>query len=222
MFRSCAFVRATWPKVCRRMPLGLIALLGPSIAAEAPIGPLLVPVLEARFARPNPETFTRIDGIIALGGSPERMIEAVRLAKLYPESKLVISGRGEEKWHVYARANGIPSIRLVIECQSRTTYENAMFSSAAVQPKTGEKWLLVTSASHMPRAVGSFRKAGFSVLAWPVMNAPDKQRFAFAIARHEWLGLFAYRILGRTDDLLPGLAQNPENGTQLAEARDPA
>ncbi|WP_164125846.1 YdcF family protein, partial [Stenotrophomonas maltophilia] len=44
----------------------------------------------------------------------------------------------------------------------------ALFSARIVQPKPGERWILVTSAAHMPRSVGCFREAGFEVIAHPV------------------------------------------------------
>ena len=55
-----------------------------------------------------------------------------------------------------------------MERRSRNTQENAEFSKALVKPKQGERWLLVTSAFHMPRSVGLFRKAGFAVEPYPV------------------------------------------------------
>ena len=63
---------------------------------------------------------------------------------------------------------GVASSRLLMERQSRNTQENAEFSKAMVAPKPGERWLLVTSAFHMPRSVGLFRKAGFAVEPYPV------------------------------------------------------
>jgi uncharacterized SAM-binding protein YcdF (DUF218 family) len=63
---------------------------------------------------------------------------------------------------------------------------------------------LVTGASHMPRAIGSFRKAGFVVEPWPVYDLTVSGRPTMDVARHEWLGLFAYWAVGRTSALLPG------------------
>jgi uncharacterized SAM-binding protein YcdF (DUF218 family) len=77
-------------------------------------------------------------------------------------------------------------------------------------------WLLVTSASHMPRAVGLFRKAGWPVVPWPVAyktgHSPKVQltrefgdKFMhFDWAAHEWVGLVSYWLMGRTDALFPG------------------
>jgi DUF218 domain len=43
-------------------------------------------------------------------------------------------------------------------------------TKAIVEPKRGDRWLLVTSAYHMPRAIGVFRKAGFPVEPYPVSS----------------------------------------------------
>jgi uncharacterized SAM-binding protein YcdF (DUF218 family) len=88
-----------------------------------------------------------------------------------------------------------------------------------VAPKPGERWLLVTSAFHMPRSVGLFRKAQFPVEAYPVdWRAPTRDDLlVFSplaldglwrtdIAVREWLGLLAYRATGKIDELLPGPA----------------
>ena len=77
--------------------------------------------------------------------------------------------------------------------------------------------LLVTSAFHMPRAVGLFRKAGIDVLPWPTdYRTSGTARLAFdftqpsanaqiaTTAMREWIGLFAYYLTGRTHRLLPG------------------
>lgn len=105
-----------------------------------------------------------------------------------------------------------------MERRSRNTYENAVFTKALVAPKPGERWLLVTSAYHMPRSVGLFRRAGFLVEPYPVDWRIGERVFAFEnvsadglfrtdIAVREWLGLLAYRLSGRTGELLPGPAR---------------
>ncbi len=65
-------------------------------------------------------------------------------------------------------ALGVPRERLTLESRSRDTYENAVFTKRLINPAPGERWLLVTSGWHMPRAIGCFRKAGFPVEAWTV------------------------------------------------------
>ena len=116
---------------------------------------------------------------------------------------------------------GVPAGRLVTEDRSRDTDENAKLSKAIADPKPGERWLLVTSAFHMPRSIGLFRKVGFAVqpypVDWRVGGRADLLSFtSFAgdgLARtdtglREWLGLIAYRLTGRTSELLPGPAKD--------------
>jgi len=104
-----------------------------------------------------------------------------------------------------------------MERGSRNTQENAEFSKALAAPKNGERWLLVTSAYHMPRSVGVFRKAGFDVEAYPVDwrlgERADLLRFSTLaldglervdVATREWMGLVAYWATGKIDRLLPG------------------
>ena len=63
---------------------------------------------------------------------------------------------------------GVDPARIIVEDQSRNTEENARFTAAIVHPEPKQRWLLVTSAFHMPRAIGVFEKAGFDVVADPV------------------------------------------------------
>ena len=106
---------------------------------------------------------------------------------------------------------GIAKERITLEDQSRDTLENARFTKALVQPKSGERWLLVTSAHHMPRSVGLFRSEGFAVEAFPVdyrtRGAIDMLRPFSTLgdglrrtdtAMREWVGLFIYWASGRT------------------------
>ena len=67
----------------------------------------------------------------------------------------------------------------------------------------------------MPRAVGSFRKAGWKIIPYPVdFRTSGKETFEitfkfngiskFSHALHEYIGLFAYWLSDRTDKLYPG------------------
>ncbi len=112
---------------------------------------------------------------------------------------------------------GVPRARLIVEDRSRSTAENAAFTKDRLEPKAGQRWVLVTSAMHMPRAVGAFRHVGFPVEAYPVdyttTGPADAGHLSNSIeggvirtdaAVHEWIGLIAYRLLGRTNALFPG------------------
>jgi uncharacterized SAM-binding protein YcdF (DUF218 family) len=163
--------------------------------------------------------------------APDRIIAAAALALRYPKARIVFSGGSANLISNDAReadfagavfeSLGIAKSRLIMERRSRNTQENAEFSRALVAPKDGERWLLVTSAFHMPRSVGLFRKAGFAVEPYPVdwwVGGRD-DLLAFSkiaieglartdMAVREWIGLAAYRATGKIDALLPGPGQN--------------
>jgi uncharacterized SAM-binding protein YcdF (DUF218 family) len=168
-------------------------------------------------------------GIPSMNDAAERMTTGVALALRYPTARLVFTGGrgslmpGELTEADAARALfvslGVAPARLVMESASRTTYDNAVMTKALVQPQPGQTWILVTSAAHIPRSVGLFRAAGWPVLPWPVgyksahgltswlPYSLGKHLLQLDEAMHEWIGLVAYRIMGRTDTLFPG----PEN-----------
>ena len=216
--------------------LVLIALFGFS-----PLGGVLSHMLESRFP-PWDASRGAPDGIVVLGGgiasnlSHEydepmltgdggRITAIAKLARAYPNARIVYSngdasllGTGKtDSEYLYRLLDsfGIARERVTLEPRSRNTFENAVFSKEVAKPKPGERWLLVTSAQHMPRAVGCFRQAGFPVEAYP---AAWKTRAHFNVtpvgvlsaglnsldlATHEWIGLIAYWLTGKTGTLLP-------------------
>jgi uncharacterized SAM-binding protein YcdF (DUF218 family) len=155
------------------------------------------------------------------------LVAFASFAHLYPEAQLVFAGglpatgHGEmtevEATRTILQPLGVPPSRVRYEEQSRTTRENAVNALAMAHPKAGETWILITSASHMPRAVGAFRGAGWlSVTPWPVAYRTKKagwpapfqpvgHRLAdLDLAAHEWAGLVGYWVRGYTEHLLPG------------------
>lgn len=114
---------------------------------------------------------------------------------------------------------GMPLERMVFENSSRNTFENAILTKEMLKPKPGEKWLLLTSAWHMPRSIGVFRQAGFDVVPYsteyrtfgdyrdyvPSGEALNSLELV-QIAVHEWLGLSVYGATNKTSALFP----NPE------------
>lgn len=220
---------------------GLALLL---VGGLLPVGNYLVLPLEERFAgAPLPPPNEPVAGIVILGGfedgwvsggraglavneAAERLTEGVRLARRWPDAKVVFTGgvggliaRGSDAAGPvgdYLRDVGIAQERVVLEPEARNTFENAVFTLRLVEPKAGERWLLVTSAFHMPRSVGVFRKAGFDVTAVPVDyrtrdrrdlirvfdSVPDGLK-RFDLGVREWIGLVAYWLAGRTDRLFP-------------------
>jgi uncharacterized SAM-binding protein YcdF (DUF218 family) len=159
----------------------------------------LIEPLESRYQRPSAISEEDFTGIITLGGTnyPDRFAEAGRLARLYPKLKVLISDQTDVAGALAKLGGGIEPSRLIVETKSENTYQNSIFCALLVHPKPRERWLLVTSALHMPRAASSFRKAGFEVVAWPVYDEVS-QASMVSPALHEWLGLVVYRLLGRT------------------------
>jgi uncharacterized SAM-binding protein YcdF (DUF218 family) len=219
----------------RRLSVAMLALI--AAVAIVPVGGLALAQLEATFPPLSPPA--QLDGIIVIGGAINaaafyahpasgfnpafgRLYEAARLAKLYPQARLLDVGgptppppgraEADEAADVLV-ALGVPRERIEIERHSRNTYENAMDAAALAPLKPGDVYALVTSAFHMPRAVGCFRAAGFSVVADPVdyhWLGENELGFdvtggleALDLAVHEYFGLASYFALGRTNALWP-------------------
>jgi len=207
-----------------------------------PVGEWLLLPLENRFQPPTtlPD---RIDGIIVLGGgvdeslseargqiqlteAGERMVIGALLARRFPAARVVLAGGNSrlfgggpaesEAMRSYFIEEGVDPQRITIETRSRTTWENVRFAQELAKPQPRETWILVTSAAHMPRAIGVFRRLGWPVLAYPVnyrtagevgiLQEPSLLRGLALVTTglHEWVGLLLYRVAGRTDVLLPG------------------
>jgi uncharacterized SAM-binding protein YcdF (DUF218 family) len=208
--------------------------------AILPIGNLLLVPLESRF-KSNPE-LSNIAGVIILGGAEnevvsrvwdvptvseagDRFLAGIKLANEFPEAKIlftggsgkIISGGADNAGvarQIFANS-GIAESRIILEGKSRTTAENAGNTFDLIGDDGPGNWVLVTSAFHMPRAVGTFCKAGWvNFIAYPV----DHRTTGFAsgigwnlagnletlnIAVKEWVGLLAYRLAGKTDFLFP-------------------
>jgi uncharacterized SAM-binding protein YcdF (DUF218 family) len=225
----------------RKLLIASVALL--AICGFSPLGKLLLYPLESRFPSWDAAQGAP-DGIIVLGGSidpdlslthgatvvrsaADRIIAAAALALRYPNARVIFSGGNPNLVSNDAReadfagaifeSLGTSKARLIMERRSRNTQENAEFSKALASPKRGERWLLVTSAFHMPRSIGVFRRAGFNVepypVDWRVGEGADLLTFSTValeglgrtdIGIREWMGLVAYRISGKTSELFPG------------------
>lgn len=236
---------------------GLLSLLALAtlVFATLPVGDWLLEPLEFRF--PPPVLPERVDGILVLGGfldpiessrrdqpaltdAGTRLITFLALAKKFPEAKLVFSGgsggllrRDLTEAPVMRRLLdqvGFDASRPRYEDRSRNTYENAVFTKQLVDPQLGQNWLLVTSASNMPRAIGCFRAAGWgAIIPYPTDYVSPLGRWYRSFvplstfiaeasrALHEWVGLAVYRALGRTDEIFPG--PTPSSDAEPHDAR---
>jgi uncharacterized SAM-binding protein YcdF (DUF218 family) len=222
--------------------LAVTALILLAIAGLSPFGNAIILPLEERFpawdaARGAPTGIISLGGAldtvvseprgeVALNEAAERMTVIAELARRFPGARIVFSGGsgrivydGVTEASLAARlfeSFGIAKERILLEDKSRDTDENARFTKELLQPKPGERWLLVTSAHHMPRSIGVFRAAGFPVEAYPVdfrtrgaidllrpfSNVGDGLRRTDTAAR-EWVGLAVYWMTGRSSALFP-------------------
>jgi uncharacterized SAM-binding protein YcdF (DUF218 family) len=213
-----------------------------------PTAHYLVYRLESRF--PQPELPERVSGIVLLSGAERsnasatfgepqlnsaagRYTTTLRLAERFPEARLVFTGgpsvdpeSGKLGQTGVARRIlleiGIDPARLAFEEGSKDTCDNASNTKALVQPKAGEHWVVVTSATHMPRTIACFRAAGWEVIPQPAdrhvvlggrwgagsFQIADNLGY-FDMALHEWVGLVYYRLSGRTRDIFPAPRIDP-------------
>ncbi len=229
-----------WRRLASWLIVTSLALL--TVVGLSPLGNALILPLEQRFppwndARGAPDGMVVLGGgispdvsaargIVALNEAAERITAAAVLAHKYPKARIIYSGGSNRLLSPPVpeapaaveelEALGVAHDRITAEEQSRNTIENAVFSRLIAQPQPGERWLLITSAYHMPRAIAAFRAAGFPVEAYPVdwrTRGPDDVVRPFAalsaglertdVAVHEWIGLLAYRLSGRTNELFP-------------------
>ena len=200
-----------------------------------PIGPNLIVYLESRYAVPEPMPKS-LAGIIVLGGAVdaersgqtgqlstsdygERLTEMMRLSRIYPKTDIIYSGgegsllqtspKESTEVQKYLKNMGIPDKRFMFEDRSRNTYENMLFSTELAHPQAGDKWLLITSAFHLPRSVAVFEKGGWDVVPYPAGYLENGQYFLIRdldvlgnfyklqVAMKEIVGIIAYSFTGK-------------------------
>ncbi|HEX5049616.1 MAG TPA: YdcF family protein [Gammaproteobacteria bacterium] len=220
-----------WPlrigKWCRGACVLLVVVLG-----LLPVAWALMTPLEQRFG--FPKELDRVDGIVMLAGAEngrlsdvyaepqldahgDRLTTFLMLAGRFPGARLVHSGDAEpHSQSAVARSvllgAGLDPARIVFENRSRSTCNSPASVRELVAPRPDERWLLVTSAVHMPRAVACFRAAGWDVIPYPTDFSRGPAALHFGLtdnlqdldeAAHEWVGLLFYRLMGYTTELLP-------------------
>jgi len=203
-----------------------------------PLPDLLVRRLEAQYAEIPPQAdLSGYAGVVVLGGAldsghiwqghtqpllndaAERMTAAVAMLKRNPQLRVVFTG-GEgllfgtgpneaQRTRIFFDSMGVPGERVSYESASRNTYENAVLTAKLPGVDITQRWLLVTSAWHMPRSMATFARAGWNVTAYPVdfRTGPVTPWTDYSLAGganrwelllHELLGLLSYRLTGRT------------------------
>lgn len=228
----------------RRLGHLLLFLALATLAAIAvlPVGAWVLLPLEDRLPA-HPTIAEPVDGIVVLGGSVDSWISAARgmpalteygdrmtsaaiLARRHPQARILVTSgeaailpEGTSEGPQMRRLLvdlGIDEARILVDPEARNTWENARNARRLANPGPEERWLLVTSAFHMPRALGTFRRVGWDVVPYPVdYKTTGKGGLSFGfnlraglervhLGLKEWLALVAYRLLDRTDTLFPG------------------
>jgi uncharacterized SAM-binding protein YcdF (DUF218 family) len=207
------------------------------VAGWKPLPELVLRQLEGQYAEVHPQAdVSAFVGVVVLGGATEsgrvqqahsqpllgggaeRLTAPIALLRHNPKLQLIYTG-GEgallgsgpseaDRARLFFDAMGAPQQQIQYESQSRNTYENAVLSARLPHVDTTQRWLLVTSAFHMPRSMATFTKAGWNVTAYPVDFQTGGETvwldyglggsiYQWELALHECLGLLAYRLTGR-------------------------
>jgi uncharacterized SAM-binding protein YcdF (DUF218 family) len=212
----------------------LVLLLG---LGWEPVPDLLMRSLEDQYTEMAPDAdLGAYVGVIVLGGATEsghvardhlqpllnsaaeRMTATVSVARRNPHLQVVFTG-GEgallgvgpseaERARAFFDSLGLTGARIHFENISRNTHDNAILTAALPVIDTSQRWLLLTSAWHMPRSMATFQKVGWNVTAYPVDfrtgNTTPWTEYSLIDSITRWqlllnelLGLLAYRITGR-------------------------
>ena len=202
-----------------------------------PTGNLILHQLEKNYVVLN-KIPNDLDGILILGGptnvgiskahdqvnfndAAERLTESARIINNYNPDKVIFSGgtkkQNFESSHAYVAKKffenlNIDTSKIIFEFQSRNTYENILNSKNIIKPGEDEKWLIITSAFHMRRAINISKKLEWNLIPYPVdfrtgrkfnsfkPNLKILQNFnSFDLASHETIGLISYYFLDRTN-----------------------
>ena len=209
------------------------------IISILPIGNYLIYQIEKEY-HSNNEIPESIDGILILGGatnvlmfreygqislngSAERLVESVDIIRKHQNAKVVFSGGSavlnrpdlghSDVAKFFYKKMGLNTNRIIFENNSRNTFENILFSKEIIIPKKNEKWLLITSASHMKRAQLVAEKNNWNLIPYAV-DFKNFKNFKFTVnlnlllninsfqqGLHEWLGLVSYYLMGRTSKI---------------------
>ena len=223
----------------RMLVLGSVLMI---VIGVLPVGRMLMNTLEERFpswdaSRGAPTGFIILGGAVsgemsvlrkttAISSSAERLTVVPMLAKQFPNSRFIFSGGSGILFGGLPEADyvvplfesfGVPRQRFEVENTSRNTAENAAFSKKIASPKPGERWVIITSAFHMPRSIGTFRAAGFddveaypvdwrtlAIFEWSDIPANFASGFGFTdIATREFIGMLMYWLTGRSSAPFP-------------------
>ena len=152
------------------------------------------------------------------------MTEAVIIIKQKPNVKIIFAGGRAHIEHPQASDSysakkffknmNIDVSKIIFESKSKNTFENMINSKKIANPKNNEKWLVITSASHLKRVLNVADKINWKLIPYATdFKLPKKFTWELSISflgnlsdfqqsSHEWVGLIAYYFLGRSSKIL--------------------
>lgn len=156
------------------------------------------------------------------GWSADRLFQTIALYHKGRIKKIIFTGGSgsiefpEKREAIYVKKYlqtiHIPDSAIIIESESKNTYENAIFTKKILDSlHIRGNFLLVTSASHMPRSMAVFKKAGYTNLTPYLSNKASGVRrytfdhlfipdpgalFSLQFLIHEWSGYLIYKLKG--------------------------
>ena len=202
-----------------------------------PIPEFLVKNLEDPFVYKE-ETFLEKDGIVVLGGGTgsgkvakdrndyslgegsERVFKGLEFIKKKPNGTIIFTGFSGNLFHQglseaeiiekLINALDIDSTNIIFERRSRNTSENSAYTKAIIKDLRIKKWGIVTSASHMKRAIATFNYQSSEIsfdpipvdfqtknsIYWGPGNMQSSLDF-WRIYIHETIGYWIYKLMGK-------------------------
>ena len=222
-----------WRKVGQRLiVIGLVPFLIISLTpfSRWMLGDLETHISSQKDIPSNAKGLILLGGPISLAETAERgaavynktvgrVSDFIMLAHRYPKLPIIVTGTSLEAKHIahLLTQSGIDSKRLILENASRNTRDNAYKSYDLVHPGSSDLWVLVTSAHHMPRAVGLFEGAGWNVFPYPVDYQTSTHKswaswlygldrlntLAFSTLMLQWAGMINQYLEGDSKYILP-------------------
>lgn len=204
------------------------------IFSTVPVSQSLIRGLEDSYPPVPVEQVKKADYIIVLGGmvqnntryperpelngAADRLFAAAELWKNDKADTILFSGgsgmvdfpnqKEADSALYFLKQLGVPSDKIILESESKNTYENAVYSHKLIPGDS--RVILVTSAFHMMRAIDVFQNAGIQVVDfYPVDYKSVEIKNSFfdyvpdlaslgnsSLAIKEWMGMVAYRFAG--------------------------
>lgn len=185
-----------------------------AIVAGTFSSPVIAHALQRRLEAAAPNTFhpgRHYDAAVVLGGDEARVEGGAGVVRAGSGRHLLYTGamspRAARELEQELVAAGIPEQEIVLATRARNTWENAVEATEVMAERGWRSVVLVTSASHVPRALACFRRMGVEPDVLPVDYTPPRRhgrwwlpsRAALDQSRavlHEVIGLVVYRVVG--------------------------